>query len=61
MFEAYVMLYEAILTTWDHGMYTRAAPAMAIPFMGLLSSISWSRTRGESRQNDLVGMVRRFS
>ena len=47
---ACVASFEAVLASWDDGVFTAAAPAGRLPQGGLYRCIVWSRELGEKKQ-----------
>ena len=54
---AYTLSFEGVLAQWEAGNFDQVRPGTAQPFGGLLAAIKWSRTRGEAKQRELVGMT----
>ena len=50
VYVAWVASFEAVLASWDDGVFTAVAPAGGMPHAGLYRCIVWSRERGEKKQ-----------
>jgi hypothetical protein len=53
----YARSWGRVLAQWDAENFTIVRPAGPMPFAGLQRAIDWSRTRGEAKQRELIGMT----
>jgi hypothetical protein len=53
----YALSWDRVLTEWDSENFAIVRPAGPMAFAGLWSCIAWSRTRGEAKQRELIGMT----
>ena len=54
---AYANDWRPVLAAWDEGDFTMLRPNSLMPFGGVFQTISWSRTRAEAKQAELIGMT----
>ena len=54
---SYTLSFEGVLAQWEAGNFDQIRPALALPWGGLRPAVKWSRTRGEAKQSELVGMT----
>ena len=54
---AFALSWGRVLAEWDAEKFTTLRPAGPMPFAGLQRAIDWSRTRGEAKQRELIGMT----
>ena len=53
----YALSWDRVLAEWDAEKFTILHPAGHMAYGGLHRAIGWSRTRGEAKQRELIGMT----
>eukprot|EP01052_Picozoa_sp_SAG31_P027916 SAG31_NODE_2651_length_5296_cov_2.101770_7_plen_335_part_00 len=53
----YTDAFENVVVGWQEGDFAQICPDFGVPILGLMATINWAETRGESLRRELIGMT----